>query len=154
MGVQKDQLKLQKDSKMKKENYQKILEYFSKKNGITQIEKDVVIRKVMEYYYNSIIKHDVDGTISEVSDAEKDTLENSIVSEGNLDIYYDSAKTFISSWEQGNETLIKKHINTGSFWKSVGANVFSNFLYSIILIIIFWIAKSQISDWLISLTNE
>lgn len=138
---------------MKKENYQKILEYFSNKDGITQIEKDVVIRKVMEYYYNSIIKHDADGTISEVSDAEKDTLENSIVSEGNLNIYYDSAKTFISSWEKGNETLIKKHINTGSFWKSVGASVLSNFLYSIILIVIFWIAKNQISDWLISLTK-
>jgi len=138
---------------MKKEKYQKMISFLNSQKGITQLHKDVVIRKVMENYYSSIVRVSDDDSVSEISDTEKDVLENSIVSDGNIQNYLDSASTMINDWEEGKEKLLKKHINTGSFWKSVGASMLASLLYSIILIIVFWIAKNQISDWLLSLSK-
>lgn len=48
----------------------------------------------------------------------------------------------------------EKAFNAKQFWISVGASVLAGFLYSLLLILIFWIAHDQITSWLTSLTKS
>lgn len=138
---------------MRKESYTKVMTFLSSKNGLTQLEKDVVVRKVMENYYANIETVTETGSTITLNDTESKVLENTIASEENLTSYIDSAKAFITEWETGKETLFRKHINTGSFWKSVGSSVLASFIYTIIIVAVFWIGKDQIYGWLRSLSG-
>ena len=46
---------------------------------------------------------------------------------------------------------VKKEIGTKSFWLSVLTGVIGNVAYSLLLVLIFYLAKDQIGAWLISL---
>lgn len=45
----------------------------------------------------------------------------------------------------------KATIDSKQFWMSVWSSVLASFIYSIILLIVFWVAKDQIISWLQSL---
>ena len=65
-----------------------------------------------------------------------------------LDSYYEA----IEKYKEVNiESDFKKMQDKPAFWKSVATSILANSIYSIILIIIFWVAKDQIATWLAQL---
>lgn len=130
------------------EKYREIVAFFTNQSDITQFEKDCVMRKVFENYYKQIYFIDQNGNETRKTDAEIAAIESTLVSSENLLSYLDSANTFYVKWLNGKEAEIQKKNSKGSFFKSVWVGVVSNIAYSIFLIIIFVLAKSQITSWL------
>lgn len=75
-------------------------------------------------------------------------LENTFLNE---DFVEDYVKEAIRSYEKRRELDFQpyfKESNGGGFWKSVGASILASFVYSVLLVVIFYIAKDQIETWL------
>lgn len=137
---------------MDKSTYDAINKYCtSKYNGfLVQAEKDYILRKFLDSYYESLKKFaETNGT--EADEQQKKTIATSLLSDSNLDSYIDSAKNYYQQWTSNIESDFQKKQQKGSFWKDVGINILANTFYSIILIILFWVAKDQITNWLTQL---
>lgn len=83
----------------------------------------------------------------------KKTIITSLLSESNLNSYIDSAKTYYQQWTNNLEAEFQRKQQKGSFWKEIGINILANILYSVLLIILFWVAKDQITGWLTQLVK-
>lgn len=136
---------------MKLDKYKQISTFYVSHVDISQFEKDFVIRKVFENYYKQIYTIDINGHETKKSELEIDAIESTLVSLENLQSYLDSASSFYNSWVDGQEKIFDKNNKKGSFWKSVWIGIVSNGLYSLLLILFFILAKSQITSWLQSL---
>lgn len=137
---------------MDKSTYDKINDYCtSKYNGVlVQPERDFVLRKFLDSYYEAIEKykevHHSNPTLTE-----EQTIINSLLNESTLLSYIDSAKSYYEKFKNNIESDFKKTQDKPAFWKSVATSILANLIYSIILIIIFWVAKDQIATWLAQL---
>lgn len=132
-----------------KSAYELINDYCTTKyeGVITQIERDFVLRKFLDSYFETVEKFKEDNG-QEPNESEQQTIINSLLNENTLLSYVDSAKNYYDRFKDGVENEIKKKQNKSSFWKSVLGSVLANLIYSIILIIVFYVAKDQISSWL------
>jgi len=137
---------------MKKQSFDKVKQFLQKYPDAKSVEKDFVIRKVVETFYSNIVTQDANGIVTEKTPDEKNTIEDTITSEDNLTAYFDNAKKFYSDYENDSERLFRKKIGRESFIKSLGSNILANFIYALLLLAIFFVAKDQIKTW-ISSTN-
>lgn len=137
---------------MNKATYDKINEYCTEKyDGVLiQPERDYVLRKFLDSYYEAIDTHKRVNN-AEPTAAEEQTIINSLLNESTLLSYVDSAKGYYEKFVNNIENDFKKKQDKPAFWKSVGGSILANLIYSIILIIIFFVAKDQIATWLIQL---
>jgi len=139
---------------MNKSTYDKINEYCTEKykGVLVQAERDFVLRKFLDSYYEAIEKykelHDMEPPLNE-----EQTIINSLLNENTLTSYVDSAKKYYEEFESTIENNIKKKQDKPMFWKSIASSVLANLIYSIILIIIFFVAKDQIATWLMQLAS-
>lgn len=139
---------------MDKSTYDKINDYCtSKYDGIlVPAEKDYILRKFLDSYYESLEKYvEINGT--EADDQQKKTIIASLLSDSTLNSYIDSAKTYYQQLTNSLEADFHKKQQKGSFWKEIGINILANIFYSVLLIILFWVAKDQITSWLTQLVK-
>lgn len=137
---------------MDKSTYDKINEYCTSKYSgmLVQPERDFVLRKFLESYYEAVDRYK-DTHKSDPSPAEEQTIISSLLNESTLLSYIDSAKNYYEKFKNNIENDFKKTQDKPAFWKGVATSILANLIYSIILIIIFWVAKDQISTWLAQL---
>lgn len=137
---------------MNKATYDKINEYCTTKyDGVlVQPERDYVLRKFLDSYYQAVDKYK-EIHHSDPTPSEEQTIINSLLNESTLLSYVDSAKNYYEKFKINIENDFKKKQDKPLFWKSVATSVLANLIYSIILIIIFWVAKDQIATWLTQL---
>lgn len=137
---------------MNKTTYDKINEYCTTKyeGVLVQAERDFVLRKFLDSYYEAVDKYK-ELHKSEPSQTEEQTIINSLLIESTLLSYIDSAKNYYEKFRTNIESDFKKKQDKPIFWKSVATNILANLIYSIILIIFFFVAKDQIATWLIQL---
>ena len=139
---------------MNEDTYNKINDYCTMKyNGIlVQPERDYVLRKFLDSYYEANDKF-VKAHNSKPTPAEEQTIIDSLLNDSTLLSYIDSAKTYYEKFKNNIENEYKKKQDKPVFWKNIATSILSNFIYSIILIIIFWVAKDQIAVWLAQLVK-
>jgi len=139
---------------MDKSTYDAINDYCtSKYNGfLVPAEKDYIIRKFLDSYYESLEKF-AQTNGKDADEQQKKTIITSLLSESNLNSYIDSAKTYYQQWTNNLEAEFQRKQQKGSFWKEIGINILANILYSVLLIILFWVAKDQITGWLTQLVK-
>lgn len=80
-----------------------------------------------------------------------DAIQKTLLSQGNLVAHVRTAEDMLSRQFQSELKPIQSKATKDSFWFSVGSGVVSNILYSLLLIIVFVIAKDQLSSWLSTL---
>ncbi len=134
---------------MNKTTYDKINAYCMEKcNGVLiQPERDYVLRKFLDSYYE-VIKNHRERNNAEPTETEEQTIVNSLLNENTLLSYVDSAKVYYGNFKSELESEFKKRQDKPAFWKNIGISILANFIYSIILLIVFWVAKDQIATWL------
>lgn len=139
---------------MNKATYDQINDYCTTKyDGVlVQAERDYVLRKFLDSYYEAVRKykdlHQIDPPPEE-----EQTIINSLLNESTLISYVDSAKNYYEKFRANIENDFKKKQDKPEFWKSVLSSILANLIYSIILIIIFFVAKDQIATWLTQLAS-
>lgn len=139
---------------MDKSAYDRINEFCTSQKDIVllQPERDYVLRKFLDSYYTAMENHKTQ-TGNEPTQEEIQTILTSLLNKNTLSSYVDSANKYYKDFIENKENDFKKQHNRSSFWKNVLGSVLANLLYSIILIIIFYVAKDQISSWLTQLWN-
>ena len=139
---------------MDKLTYDKINEYCtSKYSGVlVQAERDYVLRKFLDSYYEAVKKYE-EIHHATPSPQEEQTIINSLLNDSTLLSYADSAKNY---YEQFKGNIVNDYVKTQrspKFWRNVLTSILANFIYSLILIIIFLVANDQISTWLAQLAQ-
>jgi len=137
---------------MTKDTYDKINAYCTEKyDGVLiQPERDYILRKFLDSYYEAIEKYK-ETNQTEPTEAEEQTIVNSLLNESTLLSYVDSAKGYYEKFVGNIENDLRKKQDRPAFWKNICGSILANLIYSIILIIIFFVAKDQIATWLIQL---
>lgn len=139
---------------MKKDTYDIINNYCtSKYKGVLiQPERDYVLRKFLDSYYESIDRFTETHKCPPTS-GEEQTIIDSLLNESTLLSYIESAKNYYEKFRYNIENDMKKKMDKPAFLKSIFTSILANLIYSIILIIIFFVAKDQIATWLTQLTS-
>lgn len=139
---------------MNKAAYDKINEYCSSrcKDVLAQAERDYVLRQFMDSYFQALQRFCEEHNTAPSPDDEQNIL-NSLLNDSTLHSYVISAQKSYGDFKAEIEKDYAKKTKPASFWASIGTSIFANLLYSIILILIFWVAKDQIATWLTQLAQ-
>lgn len=135
---------------MEKTTYDQIMDYCTNKYDkfLMQPEKDFVFRQFMESYYQGLESQKQKNQGTEPDENQKKDMLNFLLTDATLHSYADSAQSYYKRYTETIESEYAKKVGKSSFLKSLGASILANFLYSIILILVFWVAKDQIATWL------
>ena len=141
---------------MEKTTYDHIMDYCTNKYGkfLMQPEKDYVLRQFMESYYQALENYKKKHKEAEPDEDQKKTMMSSLLNDATLHSYADSAQRYYEKFTANIESEYAKKVGGFSFLKNIAANILASFLYSIILIIVFWVAKDQIAAWLSQLVAK
>lgn len=139
---------------MTKDVYDRINEYCtSKYNGVlVQAERDYVLRMVLENYC-AAIDEQTKSNNQPLTQEQEETILNSLLTEKIMNDNIVLAKKYYSELKENLYVEFEKKQNKPTFFKDVGVNILSNFVYSVILILIFFVAKDQLSSWLAQLIS-
>ncbi|MDI6678829.1 MULTISPECIES: hypothetical protein [Bacillus cereus group] len=122
-------------------------------HNISQIERDFVIRKFSESFYNAVEKKETQKgsslTSKEISD-----IREPLLNDVSLDNIIVAAKSYHSTVEERFFLQFQKNNGKSSFWNSVWVSIVANAIYSGVLIIGFILGKDLISGWLSSLLDK
>lgn len=83
-----------------------------------------------------------------------DAIQKTLISDGNLAAHVRTAEDILKRQFQAELKPIQSKATKDSFWLSVGSGIVSNILYSLLLIILFVIAKDQLATWLATLIEQ
>lgn len=133
---------------MKKDTYDIINNYCtSKYKGVLiQPERDYVLRKFLDSYYESIDRFTETHKCPPTSEEEQ-TIIDSLLS------YIETSKNYYEKFRYNIENDVKKKMDKPAFLKNILTSILANLIYSVILIILFFVAKDQITTWLTQLTS-
>lgn len=112
-------------------------------------DKNTVVRDLAYSIYRQqfeSLSKDANGDQTSI-----DAIQKTLLSQGNLVAHVRSAEDMLDRQFQNELKPIQSKSTKDSFWLSVGGGIVSNILYSLLLIIIFVIAKDQLSSWLSTL---
>lgn len=139
---------------MKKDTYDIINNYCtSKYKGVLiQPERDYVLRKFLDSYYESIDRFTETHKCPPTSEEEQ-TIIDSLLNESTLLIYIETSKNYYEKFRYNIENDVKKKMDKPAFLKNILTSILANLIYSVILIILFFVAKDQITTWLTQLTS-
>ncbi len=139
---------------MKKDTYDIINNYCtSKYKGVLiQPERDYVLRKFLDSYYESIDRFTETHKCPPTSEEEQ-TIIDSLLNESTLLSYIESSKNYYEKFRYNIENDVKKKMDKPAFLKNILTGILANLIYSVILIILFFVAKDQITTWLTQLTS-
>ncbi|MEA0554183.1 hypothetical protein U1P98_01100 [Lysinibacillus irui] len=121
------------------------------KSTIRRTHRDFMIRRFLESYFNQISEREKKQRKS-LTESEKESIREAFLDENNLQNMLIAADDFYETLEAQYESNFNKK-NGGGFLKNVFASITGSFVYSILLIIIFWVAKDQLATWLSSLAK-
>jgi hypothetical protein len=94
------------------------------------------------------------GKAPPLDQAALQATEKTLLSPGSLIAHTRAAEEILKKQLEGEITQIQARQKRDSFWYSVLTGIAANILYSLLLIVLFVVAKDQISTWLNSLTHE
>lgn len=139
---------------MNKSTYDKINEYCTTRyeGVLVQAERDFILRRFLDSYYQAIETHTQEHN-AVPTEAEEQMIVNSLLNDSTMQSYIDSAKVYFRDLSTNIENDYKRRQNAPSFWVNVGISIVANIIYSLFLIIIFIVAKDQITSWLSQLTS-
>jgi hypothetical protein len=139
---------------MKKDTYDIINNYCtSKYKGVLiQPERDYVLRKFLDSYYESIDRFTETHKCPPTSEEEQ-TIIDSLLNESTLLSYIETSKNYYEKFRYNIENDVKKKMDKPAFLKNILTSILANLIYSVILIILFFVAKDQITTWLTQLTS-
>lgn len=100
----------------------------------------------------SIYQQQYESLINETNDPNSnEPIRKTLLSPGNLLAHVRTAEDMLIKQFEEDLKPIQAKAAKDSFWMSVISGIVGNILYSLFLIIIFVVAKDQISSWLSSL---
>ena len=132
--------------------YEKFVEVCNRhhiKSFIREYAFGIYIQKV-----NIAIKEEQSSNDGNLSSEQKKNIFNALVNEQFILDYAKEAETNYHKQRELDFRPYFKENSGGSFWKSVFASVVGGFFYSVLLVIIFYIAQDQIGTWLQQLANK
>lgn len=83
-----------------------------------------------------------------------DAIQKTLLSVGNLVAHVRSAEEILRKQFEDDLKPIKAQAAKDSFWFSVITGIVSNIIYSLLIIILFIVAKDQLSSWLSNLVQN
>ena len=138
---------------MNKVAYERINEYCSQCNEVlAQAERDYVLRQFMDGYFQAVQSF-CEEHEKVPSPEDEQVILNSLLNDSTLHSYVISAQKSYEDFKSGIEKDYAKKSKPDSFWANVATNFVASLLYSIFLILIFWVAKDQIATWLTQLAQ-
>lgn len=103
----------------------------------------------------SIYQQQYESLINETNDKNSnDAIRKTLLSNGNLLAHVRTAEDMLIKQFEADLKPIQARAAKDVFWMSVVSGIVGNILYSLLLIIVFVIAKDQISSWLSSLATS
>ena len=121
----------------------------NQKDIVAQIERDYMWRRFTESYFKQINKKKNEKGILQEDDVR--TIINTLLDENTLESSLTSARKVLNNYENDIYKKLQKNMNKGSWIKNIGQSILANFIYSILLLIMFAVAKDQIASWLSSI---
>jgi len=112
-------------------------------------DKNTVIRDLAYSIYRQqfeSLSKDANGDQTSIS-----AIQKTLLSQGNLVAHVRTAEDMLNRQFQSELKPIHSKAAKVSFWMSVGSGIVGNILYSLLLILIFVVAKDQLSSWLSTL---
>lgn len=136
---------------MNKDTYDRIIDYCTREGGISlQTERDYVLRNFIQSYFDSIKTFEETHHTPPLAE-DIETIINSLLTPNTLANFAKTAKTDYSLLKTSIENDFKKNQRKNAFFWDLFINVSANFIYSIILALLFFLAKEQIKSWLMQL---
>lgn len=83
-----------------------------------------------------------------------DAIQKTLLSAGNLVAHVRSAEEILRKQFEDDLKPIKAQASRDTFWFAVLTGIVSNIIYSLLIIILFIVAKDQLSSWLSSLVQN
>ena len=122
----------------------------SKYGVLGQVERDRVYKQFLDSYISALdaVKKE---TGNDPTQAEKERIEASFLTESTIDSYVAASKSYYEKLEKTIENNYQEKLAPPNYFKSIGLGILANFLYSILLLIVFWLGQDQIASWLSSL---
>lgn len=112
--------------------------------------KGVMIRNHAVCIYLSALK-EVSDTTENQTLSKIGVIKATLLKEQSIAGYISRAESILDEY---NQALIEpyKANDKGVFWVSVASSVVGSFLFSVIILLIFWLGKEQVKTWLQGLT--
>ncbi|TOB47527.1 hypothetical protein CGK04_24200, partial [Vibrio parahaemolyticus] len=82
------------------------------------------------------------------------TVQMTLLSQGNLEAHVRTAEDMLKRQFQEQLKPIQAKSTRDSFWFAIISGIASNILYSLLLIVVFVVAKDQLGSWLSSLIES
>ena len=139
---------------MTQDVYNRIIEYCTTKyDGVlVQVERDFVLRNFLDCYF-AAIEEQTRINQKPLTKEQQETILNSLLTDSIMNDNITLAKKYYEDLQNTMKSDFEKQQNKVSILKEIAISIFSNFIYSIILIIVFWVAKDQLSSWLSQLIS-
>jgi len=80
--------------------------------------------------------------------------EQTLLAPGSLIAHTRAAEEILRKQFEGEANQLQSKMKRDAFWFSVGTGIVGNIIYSLLLIILFVVAKDQLSSWLSSLVQD
>lgn len=135
--------------------YDKINEYCAPKHNriLVQAEKDYILRRFLDSYYQALDQYRETNGI-DADEGQQQIIISSLLNESTVQSYIDSANSYYIKLESNLENKFRKKFDKPLFWRSVSIGILANLLYSIGLLILFFVAKNQITSWIMQLVAK
>jgi len=135
---------------MNKAAFDEIIEFCNKHNDffLTDIEKNYVIKSVLDSYYNTIEKHKKSNGANPTPDEER-AMMSTLLEKATLSNFAVSANKHYQQIKSNHENEFRKTLKeTTSGWKSFFIAIAANLAYSLLLALLFFVAKDNIRELL------
>ena len=123
------------------------------KKTVSQIERDYVIRKFSETYFSTVEEKKAANNVPSLTQQELEDIRNVMLNDGNLESIVISAGNYYEEIKGKFLSDYKKENRLKNFGVAVLTGITSNLIYSLVIIILFIVARDQISTWIGSLTD-
>lgn len=80
--------------------------------------------------------------------------EQTLLAPGSLIAHTRSAEEILRKQFEGEASQLQSKMKRDAFWYAVGTGIVGNIIYSLLLIVLFAVAKDQLSSWLSSLVQD
>ncbi|MED4632871.1 hypothetical protein P9443_08080 [Peribacillus frigoritolerans] len=138
---------------MDKSTFDKINKFCDKQQGVSDAERDTVIRKFLETMFNAMTTKETQKG-SPLTSREIKDIQDVFLTDGNLSNILVAAKQYHATLEDLLLQKFQKNNGKSNFWHSVWTNIAANAIYSVVLILGFILGKDLISSWLSSLVDK
>lgn len=128
------------------EAFEKITEFCNTRN------KDIIVRNHAYCIYMNVLQKAL-ANHDNLTPLRTETARLALLTDEAIEGYVSRADALVDSSTQAIIAPYENQHSTREFWRGVASSVLGSFIFTVLLVFIFWLAREQIRGWLQSLSN-